>query len=176
MLGQGTFGQVREATDTLGNRVAVKEFSETHAGRHAVLRSALSELLVLQRAAHRRVVAVLDVFVDRECVRLVFEHAGTSLHHLVAQQAPLGAIGAQVVFRQCLEGLAWVHQRGIIHADLSSSLSCFRRAAGEGRGHRGRKGLGKTRSIGEGKGKGSPGGGELRHGQCAGHYPSGRRC
>ena len=83
-LGKGSYGRVREAMDANGDRVAVKTFTETFSSRKAVLQSVVAELLILQRAAHARVVAVLDVFVDREAVRMVFEHGGQALHGLVA--------------------------------------------------------------------------------------------
>ena len=129
-LGRGSYGSVQEATDARGSRVAVKTFDEGRFFRSEVLRCALAELTALQRAAHPRVAALLDVFVDTEAVRLVFEHGGQALHGLVAtglRRCPplqLGPAGAQLIWRHCLEGLAWIHDHGIIHADLSWDLNC----------------------------------------------------
>ena len=102
--------------------------SSSRRSRREVLQGAVQELLILQRVAHPRVVAVLDVFVDRDAVRLVFEHGGQALHGLLTQGRPtspnrVGPAGVQLLWRQCLEGLAWIHSRGVIHADLSPDLS-----------------------------------------------------
>ena len=129
-LGKGSFGQVREARGSHNNKfVAVKAYSETHGTKEEALRNAMLEVMLSLRAAHPRVVALLDAFVDADAVRVVFEHGGQSLHGLVAagyQRQPvvlMGPSGAQLLWQQCLEGLAWIHGRGIIHADLSTALS-----------------------------------------------------
>ena len=72
----------------------------------------MMEVMLSQRAAHPRVVALLDAFVDADAVRVVFEHGGQSLHGLVTaghQRQPkvlMGPSGAQLLWQQCLEGLA----------------------------------------------------------------------
>jgi serine/threonine protein kinase len=63
---------------------------------------------------------LLDVFEDSEYIFLVFEPIkGKSLSELIDQDKKLSEFDAMRIFTQILDGLSYLHAKGIIHRELT---------------------------------------------------------
>ncbi|KAL6747277.1 kinase-like domain-containing protein [Haematococcus lacustris] len=124
MLGQGTFGQVASCwSDVLGRSVAVKVIKNQPAYYH----QARVEIGLLQFLNARcdpldrhHIVRMLDFFLHRKHLCLVFEKLDVNLFELLKRNAfrGLSLSLVQMFLRQLLDALAVLREACIIHCDL----------------------------------------------------------
>ena len=123
-LGSGTYGAVYRGIDNYSGRiVAVKEALRRHRhddGDAEAARALHAEYATLMRLRSPHVVSVLGFAVDGPVARIVLEwvpggcvasllrRTGLRLHELVVRRYALAA----------LQGLAFLHARGVLHRDL----------------------------------------------------------
>lgn len=142
VLGIGGFGVTYKAWDTrLGAMVAIKEFfpqglasripgeaklrvfsGEKTEHFRAQLARFINEAKNLARfAGERHIVSVLDYFEDNATAYIVMEYLdGMTLKDYLAQNGGrLAQDTALVIEAGILQGLACIHQKGIIHRDIS---------------------------------------------------------
>jgi len=124
-LGDGAFGDVYEAIDDLGRRVAVKIIREAGAG----VSSALDHARALARAQHVNVVTVygLDRVVDPDtgmmvdCVVMELLEGETLRARL---RGPRFSVAEAQAVGGCLTaGLRHIHGQGMAHGDLHEDWS-----------------------------------------------------
>lgn len=122
-IGAGNHGVVFRARDSqLQREVAIKRFSHFLADDPRAMRRITREVATLARVSHPHVVTVHDLVHmadgDGEITpHLVMELVeGTSLKDLLALHGP--SLRSVTVVRGVLEGLAAVHQAGILHLDI----------------------------------------------------------
>ncbi len=120
LLGDGYVSEVYEATDPDGTVVAIKVLKEgapAHTKRPARLEQ---EGLVLADVEHVNVVRFRGWGVEEGRVFLVMERVyGVDLRRLMAEAGGLLPLARVVrIAYQVAEGLAAVHERGILHRDL----------------------------------------------------------
>lgn len=116
-LGQGGFGSVYRATDTvLGREVAIKMVaSPTPELRERFLREAKA----IARLDHPHIIKIWDVGVVDEDLFIVQELLrGASLDVVFASRAPLPPRVALDILIQTGEALAFAHGQGVIHRDF----------------------------------------------------------
>jgi serine/threonine protein kinase len=68
---------------------------------------------------HPNIIAVLDVYDTPRTLSIVLELAcGGELFNSIVERGSFTEPEARAVFRQILEGLAYLHERGIAHRDI----------------------------------------------------------
>lgn len=121
-LGQGSFGQAWLAHDhTNGRRVVIKQLHPDLANNPAARARMEREARILAGLDHPRITRLLGVERAASSLFLVTEYVeGGSLEALVSK-GPLPVHEAVRIAEGCLEALAHVHARGILHRDVKPS-------------------------------------------------------
>ncbi|MGH9173562.1 MAG: protein kinase domain-containing protein, partial [Vicinamibacterales bacterium] len=119
-IGEGNFSVTYRATDrVLGRDVAVKVLREQYV-QHAGFASRFeNEARAAALISHPNVIQVFDYGREDDATYIVMQFVpGATLKDYIRENAPL-RIGESVDFtRQILEGLAAIHDAGIIHRDI----------------------------------------------------------
>ncbi|EGW35671.1 uncharacterized protein SPAPADRAFT_69833 [Spathaspora passalidarum NRRL Y-27907] len=120
-IGGGTFGQVFSAVNLdTGGVMAVKEirFHDSQSIK-SIVPSIKEEMTVLEMLNHPNVVQYFGVEVHRDKVYIFMEFCeGGSLAGLLTHGRIEDEMVVQVYTLQMLEGLAYLHQSGVIHRDI----------------------------------------------------------
>ncbi|KAK6199397.1 uncharacterized protein RJT21DRAFT_121731 [Scheffersomyces amazonensis] len=120
-IGGGTFGQVFAAVNLdTGGVMAVKEirFHDSQSIKN-IVPSIKEEMTVLEMLNHPNVVQYFGVEVHRDKVYIFMEFCeGGSLSGLLAHGRIEDEVVIQVYTLQMLEGLAYLHQSGVVHRDI----------------------------------------------------------
>jgi serine/threonine protein kinase len=118
-IGQGGMGQVFKAEHMLmGRIVAIKvlPLSKSTPRAEAAFQR---EIRMLARFDHENIVRALDAGYDGNVHYLVTEYvSGADLRRHVARHGPLDQWQAAAVITQAARGLAYAHDRGVIHRDI----------------------------------------------------------
>ncbi|WIA21059.1 hypothetical protein OEZ85_005381 [Tetradesmus obliquus] len=119
IIGEGTYGSVICATHKAsGRRVAIKKVRMA-SNREGVNMSVLRELKALQALQGPHVVELLDVFTTKSSLVLVFEYMDCSLDDVIRDKAtPLSPADVKAYMQMLLQGLAHVHDAGVVHRDI----------------------------------------------------------
>ena len=119
-LGRGSEGVVYLAADpTLGREVAIKTTVVDGASNAKIEQLLLSTAQTAGRLTHPNIVPVFDAGVHEGCPYVVFEYvAGPTLATLIHEQGALGATRSLAMIRQILDGVAHIHERGLMHGDI----------------------------------------------------------
>ena len=124
-IGQGAFACVKRATHKKsGHLVALKCYDKKNL-RDTESSSALQrEIHTLAALHHKNIMTLHEVIDTRSNVYLVMELCeGKSLYHLIKKTNETKHPGlpedyVKTVFRQIVEGVAYMHSRSIVHRDL----------------------------------------------------------
>lgn len=120
-IGGGTFGQVFSAVNLdTGGVMAVKEirFHDSQSIKN-IVPSIKEEMNVLEILNHPNVVQYFGVEVHRDKVYIFMEYCeGGSLSGLLTHGRIEDEMVIQVYTLQMLEGLAYLHQSGVVHRDI----------------------------------------------------------
>jgi serine/threonine protein kinase len=122
-LGKGGMGIVYEARDTqLGRDVALKVMSPEVAARPNTSERFLREARALAAVRHDHVVEIYD-YGERDGMPFVTMPllSGETLETRLAQHSPLPPAEVVRIGTELAEGLAAVHDKGLIHRDLKPS-------------------------------------------------------
>ena len=120
MLGKGVFGKVSLAMHKLTRKlVAVKSMNKRHLNQESHLRKVRQEVQILQRTRHQNVVKLYETFESNKHGIFVMELCcGGDLLNYVRKRRRLKESVAKFIFKQIIEGIQHVHQRGILHRDI----------------------------------------------------------
>lgn len=122
-IGQGAFATVKKAV----NRATAKSFAVKIINRRKALNTGGAggidgverELSILQKLHHPNIVALEEFYEDADNYYIVMELVpGGDLMDFVAANGAIGEDATQVITKQILEGIAYVHALGISHRDL----------------------------------------------------------
>ncbi|KAK9474231.1 kinase-like domain-containing protein [Dipodascopsis tothii] len=84
--------------------------------------TALREIKLLQSVRHENVVSLLEMMVEKSSVYMVFEYLDHDLSGILTHpDFILEHAHRKDIFRQLLQGLAYLHRRGILHRDIKGS-------------------------------------------------------
>jgi hypothetical protein len=116
-------GQVHAARHASGRRVVVKRLRDTLALDPRLIERLGDEGRVSRRISHPNVVRVFDHGVSADGTPfIVMEHAqGATLRKLILGQTSLPLARVRGLVAQLLDGIAAIHDAGIVHADIKSS-------------------------------------------------------
>lgn len=117
VLGQGTYGRVKEAVVIATNkRVAVKSIIKREGSSNKVV---AREIDILKRIRHPCVIQLLDSFETSQKYYLVFELVtGGELFDRIAMSGKLTEVDATRIIYKVLDAVACFHDEGIVHRDL----------------------------------------------------------
>lgn len=120
-IGEGTYATVYRAQDeTTGQQVALKEIRLNP--EEGAPSTALREISFMRELSHPNIVKLIEVIHTPHSLGLVFELLQHDLKHLLdarrAQKKPFSVAQIQSVMYQILSGLAFCHDRKILHRDL----------------------------------------------------------
>lgn len=102
-----------------GEHVAIKEISiDDEAARRRFQR----EVNIVAGCNHPNIIRIKGVFFDGPFayILLPYYHRG-SLRARLGKQEPMSWVAVQDMFRQLASGVAYLHERGIVHADIKPS-------------------------------------------------------
>ena len=119
-LGSGATATVYRCLDTALNvERAVKLFKLETSARSDLRHRLLTEARLLASMHHPNIVRVVDIGRDGQQDYIVSELVdGPSLYGLVKSHGPLRSADAVTVATGLLGGLAYVHERGVVHRDI----------------------------------------------------------
>jgi serine/threonine protein kinase len=120
LLGQGAFGSVYLAHDTLLDRpVAIKELTVASQADDVAVQRFLREARIAGGLNHPHVVTVHALRILEPSIYLVMEYVdGGSLRTLMDERGPLPAEEAVHTAADVCDGLAAAHAKGIVHRDV----------------------------------------------------------
>ena len=115
-IGEGTFGTVHRAVVVAtGKVVAIKKLKKTQGTDVATLR----EIMLLQELRHPNVVELVEVYVHKAQISLVFEFCATDLEAVIKDRTKvLDNTTIRSYLRGTLCGLAHCHANWILHRDM----------------------------------------------------------
>ncbi|KAL4075830.1 Pkinase-domain-containing protein [Scleroderma citrinum] len=121
-VGEGTFGKVYKARNTITNvHVALKRI-RMEAERDGFPVTAMREIKLLQSLRHRNVVRLYEMMVSNGSVFMVFEYMDHDLTGVLSQtQFTFSEANLKSLCSQMLAGLAYLHRKGVIHRDIKGS-------------------------------------------------------
>ncbi|MDA1049162.1 MAG: DUF1080 domain-containing protein [Planctomycetota bacterium] len=122
-IGAGGMGRVYRAKHTPMDRVvALKILSKELVSTTDAVARFQREMRAAARLIHSRIVTAFDAGCDGDTHFLVMEYVdGTNLHQIVKEHGPLDVADAVGCVRQIAEGLAFAHERGVVHRDIKAS-------------------------------------------------------
>ncbi len=118
-LGSGGMGKVYLANDTILNRkIALKVLTTGELGKDAVDRL-IEEARISAGLNHSNIVTVFDVSLIDGSLYLSMEYVeGQTLREIIRTQGPLPITPLLLLFGQACQGLAYAHERGVVHRDI----------------------------------------------------------
>jgi serine/threonine protein kinase len=81
--------------------------------------SMATEIEIMKRVRHRHVVSLFELFESPTCLWLILELIdGGDLRHLLASHSHYSEQMASRHMKQMMEGLHYLHSRGVVHRDI----------------------------------------------------------
>jgi serine/threonine protein kinase len=119
-LGQGGFATVFEAVDRMLNRrVAIKQLQVGKINNEKNVKRFIQEARVMATLEHPNVVTLYGLRIAEQQIYMIMEYlAGGSLRSLLQQKGKLPVEQAVQMTIGICEGLAKLHDKGIIHRDI----------------------------------------------------------
>ena len=119
-IGRGGMGVVYKANDPLLNRVvALKVISETVGESDELRARFFREAKACAQLNHPNIITIYDLGEDAGRLFIVMEYLeGEELRQVIGRRRDLALESKLALMVQICEGLAYAHQRGIIHRDI----------------------------------------------------------
>ncbi|KAF9197490.1 kinase subunit of RNA polymerase II carboxy-terminal domain kinase I [Haplosporangium sp. Z 27] len=121
-VGEGTYGKVYKARNKqTGEYVALKRIRmETEKDGFPI--TAMREIKLLQSLNHRHVISLKELMVSKGAVYMVFEYMDHDLTGILAHpQLKFRPEHVKCLMKQLLEGLGFLHHKGVLHRDIKGS-------------------------------------------------------
>ncbi|EKE39300.1 hypothetical protein ENUP19_0050G0075 [Entamoeba nuttalli] len=117
-LGEGTYGVVCKAWDTVCNRyVALKKIKQEREDDGIPVTS-VREIAVLLELKHPNVVDLYDIYLEDKFLYLVFEFCDEDLYQFMSRSSKIPINETRSIVYQILQGLAFCHYHQILHRDM----------------------------------------------------------
>jgi len=125
-LGRGGFSVVREGTDrATGEKVAIK-FIEKKFVDQEELKLLGREIDIMKKVMHTNVLRLIEIYETDQHLSLVMELVnGGELFYKIVDKGSYSERDARDIVRQLVEGVDYLHEKGIAHRDLKpENLLC----------------------------------------------------
>lgn len=121
-VGEGTFGKVYKAKNVVtGSLVALKRI-KVEAEKDGFPVTALREIKLLQSLSHPNIIFLHEMMVSKGNVYMVFDYMEHDLTGVLSQtQFVFEPAHLKSLCHQMLGGLAYLHQKGVVHRDMKGS-------------------------------------------------------
>lgn len=123
-LGEGSFGEVRHAIDTItGADVAIKYVRLMSKTSKSLPKAVFREIEALKQLADSdNIISVLDLFGTESCVCIVMEYMISDVGYVISHTPfPLHRGHLKAYYRMMLAAVKHCHDRNIIHRDIKPS-------------------------------------------------------
>ena len=122
LIGKGAIGEVYKALDTeTAQTVAIKQI-DLYSISNENICSIEGEINLLKNLDHLNIVKYIECIRTKTHINLVLEYVENgSLHQMVKQSGKMGEHLVFIFVKQILEGLAYLHNQGIIHRDIKGA-------------------------------------------------------
>ncbi len=119
-LGHGAWAIVYQGRHTvLGKRVAIKMLKHQMAMDKEFHERFVREATIIAEMQHPNIITVFDVEERFNTIFIIMEYLeGTPLDVVLRENGPLPVAQVVDIFRQVCGGLAYAHERGIVHQDI----------------------------------------------------------
>ena len=118
-IGEGTYGEVYEAIDTINNRKVAMKKMRIENKDEGIPITALREMCILKHLRHNNVVQLYEIIQDVDKIVLIFEYADMDLKMYVDKEKGIKDLKIIQQFTlQILNGLYYCNINRIIHRDL----------------------------------------------------------
>ncbi|KII95159.1 hypothetical protein PLICRDRAFT_96857 [Plicaturopsis crispa FD-325 SS-3] len=121
-VGEGTFGKVYKARNTVTNVYVALKRIRMEAERDGFPVTAMREIKLLQSLRHENVIRLYEMMVSNGSVYMVFEYMDHDLTGVLSQsQFSFTDAHLKSLCHQMLAGLGYLHHKGVIHRDIKGS-------------------------------------------------------
>ena len=122
LIGKGAIGEVYKALDTeTAQTVAIKQI-DLYSISIENISSIEGEINLLKNLDHPNIVKYIECIKTKSHINLILEYVENgSLHQMVKQSGKMGEHLVFIFVNQILEGLAYLHNQGIIHRDIKGA-------------------------------------------------------
>jgi len=120
MLGRGAFGKVNLGMHKLTRKlIAIKSINKEYLSEEKQRSKIMHEVNLLLSLRHQSVVKLYETFETSRHIMLVMELcAGGDLLNFVRKRKKLDEMTGKIIFKQVIEGIAYVHSRKVLHRDI----------------------------------------------------------
>jgi len=120
LLGKGAFGKVNLGMHKLtGKMVAIKSINKECLTDENSKKKVMQEFSILKLMKHQSVIRLYETFESKKHILFIIELcAGGDLLNYVRKRRRLKEITAKYVFKQIIDGLNYIHSKGILHRDI----------------------------------------------------------
>ena len=120
VIGRGAFGKVNIGLNILTGRiVAIKSFNKKNLSNEKAKKKILYETNLMRGLYHPAVTKILETFETDKYMLIIMEYiSGGNLQNFVKKRRKLCEKTAKILFRQLIQGIKYIHSKGIVHRDI----------------------------------------------------------
>ena len=120
LIGKGAFGKVNIGLNILTGRiVAIKSFNKNNLISAKAKNKILYETNLMRTLYHPAVTKILETFETDKYMLIIMEYiSGGNLQNFVKKRRKLCEKTARILFRQLIQGIKYIHSKGICHRDI----------------------------------------------------------
>ncbi|EMR10244.1 hypothetical protein PNEG_01513 [Pneumocystis murina B123] len=121
-VGEGTYGKVYKARNRITNELVALKKIRMEYEKNGFPITAMREIKLLQSLKHPNVVCLLEMMVEKSTVYMVFEYMDHDLSGVLSNpNFQFELSHAKHLCKQMLDGLEYLHHRGVLHRDIKGS-------------------------------------------------------
>uniref|UniRef100_A0A7S2SL55 non-specific serine/threonine protein kinase n=1 Tax=Mucochytrium quahogii TaxID=96639 RepID=A0A7S2SL55_9STRA len=118
MIGEGSFGKVFKGRRRFTGHILALKFIPKHGKMEQDLNKLRSEIEILRTLDHPNIVLLLDAFETNREFCVVTEYAQGDLFQLLEDDKRISELQVQVIAKQLVQALYYLHSHRIIHRDM----------------------------------------------------------